>query len=195
MSTFNHYQLKLKLKDSNPVIWRRIRVSGTMSLTDLHVALQVAMGWEDEEVFEFEANGVIYSCDEEFVDENHDNPAQKVLLTDDVTVDDMQLKEKQHFIYIYDFDCDWEHEMIVEQVLQNDIEFEIPHCLSGEGACPVEKIGGLSAYYNLLNSIRDPKDDKYAAAVDLLGADFDENAFDLKATNTYLAEVFSANEE
>jgi hypothetical protein len=195
MGLYNHYQLKIRLKDTNPVIWRRIHVSGILSLTDLHVAIQVAMGWEDEEIFEFEANKVIYSCDEDFVEENKNNPAQKVLFTDAVSIEDIIVKEKQLFTYIYDFDCNWEHDVFVEKIIENDTEFEMPYCLSGEGACPVEKIGGLTAYYKLLESFRDDKDDKHDDALDLLGDDFNPNKFDLKETNNYLVSVFDIDDE
>ncbi len=195
MELYNHYQLKIKLKDSNPVIWRRMQVSGLLSLTDLHVAIQVAFGWEDEEVFEFAVNKTIYTPDEEYVEENKNNPAQTVLFTDAVAVEDIIIKERQSFIYVYDFDCDWEHEVFVEKIIENDTEYEIPYCLSGEGACPVEKIGGMSDYYNLLSSFRNPQDEKHEDAIDLLGDDFDPNKFNLKETNAYMVSVFDENEE
>jgi hypothetical protein len=47
------YQLKIVLKETNPVIWRRIQVPATYTFWDLHKAIQDTMGWEDCHFNEF----------------------------------------------------------------------------------------------------------------------------------------------
>ena len=40
--------LKVTLRDIKPPIWRRLLVPGTMTLGDLHQAIQAAMGWDND---------------------------------------------------------------------------------------------------------------------------------------------------
>ena len=47
------YQIKVTLSDS-PAIWRRLQMPGDFTFSDLHVAIQDAMGWHDWHLHEFE---------------------------------------------------------------------------------------------------------------------------------------------
>jgi len=47
------YQLKVTLRDTDPAIWRRLLVPGEISFRDFHQVLQVAMGWENDHLYEF----------------------------------------------------------------------------------------------------------------------------------------------
>ena len=47
------YQLKATLVGVEPAVWRRIRISGSVSLRTLHFALQVVMGWEASHQYQF----------------------------------------------------------------------------------------------------------------------------------------------
>ena len=41
------YQMKVRLTDIEPPIWRRFLVAGDQSLYRLHLILQTVMGWEN----------------------------------------------------------------------------------------------------------------------------------------------------
>ena len=41
------FQLEVILRGTTPPIWRRIEVSETMTLAQLHDILQIVMGWTD----------------------------------------------------------------------------------------------------------------------------------------------------
>src|SRR5438876_1223640 len=43
------YELKITLRGSNPAIWRRVQVPGSINLTRLHDVFQVVMGWTDSQ--------------------------------------------------------------------------------------------------------------------------------------------------
>ena len=49
--------LKVMLRDTKPPIWRRLLMPDTMTLADLHQAIQAAMGWEDSHLYAFDIAG------------------------------------------------------------------------------------------------------------------------------------------
>ncbi len=55
------------------------------------------------------------------------------------------MREREKFIYEYDF-CDfWKHQIRVEAILPEDKEQNYPLCTAGKGACPPENCGGVAA--------------------------------------------------
>jgi len=53
------YQLKIALNLIKPAIWRRLSVPGNASLGWLHAALQLAMGWTNSHLHQFEVGGLL----------------------------------------------------------------------------------------------------------------------------------------
>jgi hypothetical protein len=47
------YQIKVTLKYSHPLIWRRIQVAGETTFHELHYILQRVMGWDDFHLHQF----------------------------------------------------------------------------------------------------------------------------------------------
>ena len=47
------YQLKIGVAFSDPLIWRTVRVPGSMTLTGLHQTIQACMGWSDMDSHQF----------------------------------------------------------------------------------------------------------------------------------------------
>jgi len=60
--------LKVTLRDIKPPIWRRLLVPGTMTLGDLHQAVQAAMGWDNDHLHAFDIAGRQYG-DRDTVDD------------------------------------------------------------------------------------------------------------------------------
>jgi hypothetical protein len=54
------YQLKVVLLGISPMIWRRLLVSSTSTITDLHYTLQITMGWSDDHLHRFRIHGKQY---------------------------------------------------------------------------------------------------------------------------------------
>jgi hypothetical protein len=46
-------QFKVWLLGISPMIWRRVQVPASMTLRELHGAIQVALGWEGIDLFQF----------------------------------------------------------------------------------------------------------------------------------------------
>ena len=54
------YQLRVVLRNVSPLIWRRLLVRSDTSIAQLHVVLQMAMGWSDTHLHRFRIHGKAY---------------------------------------------------------------------------------------------------------------------------------------
>lgn len=51
------YQLRVRLREISPMIWRRLLVRSDSTISDLHYTLQIAMGWTDTHLNRFVIHG------------------------------------------------------------------------------------------------------------------------------------------
>lgn len=160
---FKHvFQFQIKLLGIEPSIWRRIQVPEDYTFWDLHVALQDAMGWFDYHLHEFRLD-------------YKDAKAIQIGIPDDEGLDlykdtfaGWEVPIKQYFLksgdsaqYDYDFGDDWQHELMLEDILVKTPRGRYPKCIDGYGACPPEDCGGIWGYEELLEVLEDPRHDQY----------------------------------
>ena len=173
------FTLKITLKGIQPPIWRRVRVPGNYTLGMLHTVIQIAMGWDDYHMHDFEIRHVHYA-DSDAVDELDDEYDE-----DEHTLDSLGLAEKSRFRYVYDFGDNWDHTVLVERI---DAAGELPaeernrvRCLTGKRACPPEDCGGVFGYLRVLELQKTPPDDLDDDDVEyfeMFGDEFDPEEFD-----------------
>lgn len=176
------YQLKISLKDSRPPIWRRVQVLNTITLGQLHWVIQKSMGWTNSHLHSFNIQGVEYGMpmpdfgmdDMEFEDE------RSVVLHDIIPGD------KFKFSYLYDFGDSWEHEMLVEKILEANPNITYPICTQGIRACPPEDCGGVWGYEELLEAIQDSTHPEHEEMLDWVGGNFDPEDAGVGEANTRL---------
>lgn len=171
------YQLKITLKDISPPIWRRVLVPDC-SLAELHEVIQLAMGWENYHLYDFEAGGEHYT-DPSGMDELDMEDAGRARLSR------VAPKEKAKLRYTYDFGDNWQHEVLVEKILPSEERKAYPVCIDGKRACPPEDVGGPWGYMEFAEAIRDPEHERHAEFLEWRG-EFDPEAFDIDAVNTQL---------
>ena len=121
------------------MIWRRLLVSGDSTIADLHYILQIAMGWSDEHLNRFTIHGKYYGVYHPGGVCFSDNPSQ-------VHLADLQLQEREKFLYEYDFSDRWRHQLRVEAIADADSPLLAPICLAGKRAAPPEESGGPWAF-------------------------------------------------
>ncbi len=182
------YQLRIELTGSEPPVWRRVQVLGQFPLSDLHDILQVAMGWKNEHFYQFIINDRIYG-DPEL------GSGDSRVDAETVSIGNLIKRAKVGFIYEYDFDDGWEHEIVVEKIrpLPDEEAALLPRCLEGEGACPPEDCGGIFGYFELLEALQDPHHHAYDEMKRLYG-DLDPTRFDRDAVNKRLSVLFVADD-
>jgi hypothetical protein len=177
------YQLKVTLKWSRPPIWRRLQIASTDNLEDLHIALQIVMGWTNSHLHEFTSGRDRYGVpDEDFPSEDHDEIEYRI--------DQVLHKEKDKLIYTYDFGDGWEHELVLEKILPYKTSTVLPLCLKANRACPPEDVGGVPGYEMFLEAISDPAHPDHEEMLEWLGEGFDAEHYDLSETNELLREYF-----
>jgi hypothetical protein len=93
------------------------------------------------------------------------------------------------FVYEYDFGDGWEHELVVEKILEPEDGVRYPRCLAGKRACPPEDCGGVWGYADLLAALADPTHEMHEEKKEWFGDEWDAEAFDLRQTNKHLASL------
>lgn len=181
-------QLKIQLRDSKPPIWRRVLVKESTLLGDLHIILQVIMGWTDSHLHMFLHNGQEYGPF--YPDDDYNEDIEDLKNEDHYTVRDFLKRAKAKMVYIYDFGDDWTHEIILEGTEKDCKEPFLPACITGEKACPPEDCGGISGFYRMLSQLEDKESEDYEEIRDWLGEDFNPDFFDIKKINKSLKKIF-----
>jgi hypothetical protein len=177
------YQILISLKNSKPIIWRRILISSGLSLSDFHKVIQTTMGWTNSHLHQFIKNNTFYTVrmgDDDFWEEmnNVDYKGMKV--------SDLLVNEDDTIIYEYDFGDGWMHDLTLEKKITNDPKIIYPSCLTGKMNCPPEDCGGVWGYEDLLKIIKNPEHEEYEGYMEWLGGAFDPKDFNKDEINKRL---------
>jgi Plasmid pRiA4b ORF-3-like protein len=178
--------LKVTLRHTKPPIWRRILMPCTMTLADLHLAIQKVMDWDDDHLHNFEIGQMEYS-DPAMVPEAADEAR--------VTLSSLVTAGKTRFLYTYDFGDDWKHDIQIEKALPTTATAKAyPACVAGARNSPPEDCGGVWGYEELLAVLADPDHLDREERLEWLGEDFDPAAFSVAEADAALAAVFQRTE-
>ncbi len=179
-------QIKVKLLGvTKPPVWRRVQRRADTRLDQLHEILQAALGWENYHLHAFS-----------FVDEEFGprDPELGLDFSEERRVTLGELTDLgARFRYTYDYGDHWEHEILVEDLLDPDPDPETryPILVAGKGACPPEDCGGTWGYADLKEILADPGHDEHQERLEWLGlenaSEFDPNAVTLEQLEEELA--------
>jgi hypothetical protein len=151
-------QIKVWLIGVSPMVWRRVLVPAAFTLRALHGVIQVAMGWEGFHLFQFCLRAVRYGSWELSTSSS------------DITLAALRLRKDARFIYEYDLNIPWRHEVRIEDLSAPEAGKTYPICVAGDGACPPEDCGGPDAFMEHRNDIvsLDSRDD-LATMAEIIG--------------------------
>ena len=160
------FQLKISLKHIQPPIWRRVLVPGNVSLEYLHLVIQTVMPWLDYHLHHFQKGEIFYGVPQiddflEYVDSS------------DTELSDVFANTGDKIIYEYDFGDSWNHEILLEQVLEANPEILYPICVAGERACPPEDCGGPHGFAMMLESLANPEHEEHESYIVWTDGGFD----------------------
>jgi len=95
-------QIKVWLLGVSPMVWRRVLVPADCTLRELHGVFQVAMGWEGIHLYQFRLRAARYGSWELSAS------------SPDVSLVALQLRKGARFVYEYDLNTPWRHEVRIE---------------------------------------------------------------------------------
>jgi hypothetical protein len=168
------YQLRIDLRGlKSPKVWRRIVVPVNIKLSQLHVVLLRAMGWGGGHLHEFMFAQGNYSSVEPGLDLDADvQDESRVSLR-------KALEGSSTFTWLYDYGDSWYHKVKVERTVDMVVPLEHPMCVTGEGACPPEDVGGVPGYQEFLEAMADPAHPEHEEMMSWHGGPFDPAAFNV----------------
>ena|SRR5271166_1073754 len=192
------YQLRVVLRGISPLLWRRLLVRSDSTVAQLHQALQVAFGWDDEHLNRFEMRGREYAVD-------RDGGGMIGIDARRVRLGDLELRRLERFVYEYDFGDSWIHDLRLEATLPVDPRKTYPECVAGKCSAPPEDCGGPSAfmanrqYYAGVSRCASPEDldgfpDEFDEETDIL-SDYDPDLFDRRQINRALGKLAAGSYE
>ncbi|MFC7532211.1 plasmid pRiA4b ORF-3 family protein [Actinoplanes sp. GCM10030250] len=166
------YQVKVSLRGSKPPIWRRLELPGDTSLADLHHIIQVAFGWQDSHLHVFETPSGRFGVPDRELGHRAEKP---------VTLKQVAPRAGSKVGYLYDFGDNWDHEILVEKLLDRRAG-PYPQCTGGRRAAPPDDCGGIWGYAELVEILSDPSHPDHKERLEWLGlrsaGDFDPARFD-----------------
>jgi hypothetical protein len=175
------HELYVELEDIEPLVWRRLLVSATIKLPELHDLLQLAMGWTNSHLHSFTFGEKTFG----------------MAGVDDFEELDMLDERKQtleaalgdcvrEFIYEYDFGDSWRCRIEVKSLARPNPNWHFPLCTGGARAAPPDDVGGPGGYEEFLAAIKDPEHEEHDSMLTWIGGAFDPEGFDLNAINRAL---------
>lgn len=175
LSTVRTRRLRVTLCNVEPAVVRVLDVPASALLPEVHDLLQAALGWTDSHLHQFVTETARYGVPD--LDGFEDDGEGEL------DARGVPLRELlPRFRYLYDFGDGWEHE--VELLGSGG---ERPGCVSGEGACPPEDVGGPSGFARLREALANPDDPEHEELRTWAGDwhdHFDSEATDLLVRQT-----------
>src|SRR5450432_1780401 len=107
-------QVRVWLTGISPMVWRRVLVPSSFTLRELHGVIQVAMGWEGIHLYDFHLRAAHYGSWE------------VASSSPDVTLAALCFREGAWFIYEYDLNIPWRHEVRIGERLEPDARKTYP---------------------------------------------------------------------
>ena len=171
----NIYKIKLSLNYSNPEIYRVMLVDSDIMLSQLHDLIQIVMEWEEEHLHSFNVGEKSY--EPRYIDDEMWDEGINIDYTG-ITLSEILSGKGKSIEYHYDFGDS--HEVTIRLLEIIDGECPVPQCLEAVLRAPVEDVGGIGGYYQMLEILKNPKDEEYDFYREWLGLE-DGKKFRTKA--------------
>ena len=186
------FVLRLDLDHAKPPIWRRLRLASDLTLSEVHGIIQVAMGWSDSHLHQFQMGPrekdfrmLPFLTEYDLAEGDTDG-----IFEGDVRLDQVLADPGDRLFYEYDFGDAWHHTLKLEKVERWVADAPTAVCLAGRRACPPEDVGGIPGYKEVLDALaatsRPQDDESFAERLEWL-AGFDPELFDKDEVNEALA--------
>lgn len=198
--------VQVQLAESDPLIWRRLELLGSLSLDRVHEALQTAFGWEDVHLYRFTEGHPFTPLRP--VNGEYPDPPQWMprrwceeptdLAAEDCTLEQLLSSGAGTAFYEYDFGDSWLHRLDLVSRRPAGDDALPARLVDGARRGPLEDCGGFPGYEELLDALADPVHPQHAdyaewvAEVSGTGEPYDPDVLDVAAVNRALEACFRA---
>ena len=144
----NIYTIKITLRGVSPMIWHRLRISGSTTLAQFHSVIQIAMGWDDDFLHKFRIYGKEFGIHYPGGAFYSDDP-------NDVRIDAFEFEPGDRFIYTYNYFDNLVHDIRVESMVHLDESHWIPVCIGGNQLIDRDSWSPPDCPFDSVDSIND----------------------------------------
>jgi hypothetical protein len=186
------FVVRVDLDNAKPPIWRRLRLASDLKLDELHLIVQVAMGWTDSHLHQFKMgpDAKDFMMEPFLTEFDLQEGAIDGILESEVRLDEVVAIPGHRLFYEYDFGDGWHHTVKLEKVEPWRDADRLAVCIGGRRACPPENVGGPGGYGAVLAGLAGEVDLNeqpwLVDQLDALPSDFDPAAFDVAEVNELL---------
>lgn len=178
MDTTQIYELKITLLGTKPVVYRTLQIEASRTMYELHIAIQIAFGWEDYHLHLFNVGEMNIGMSEFDEFDDDDTIEEKT-----VRLFQLKLEKKDQFIYLYDFGDNWEHQITITKIIEPKNTF-YPKCIRGGRNSPPEDCGGIYGFEEFKEIMGDRKHPEFKNMKTWYGGMYDEEYFSIQEVNS-----------
>ncbi|MFL2657452.1 MAG: plasmid pRiA4b ORF-3 family protein [Akkermansiaceae bacterium] len=158
---------RVELLRTQPLVWRRFSLPADCAYFHLHCVIQDSFGWQNSHLHRFEIwedgrREITFSlgCENKSLEDDYCEIENEIL--------DLFRENVLEFTYLYDFEDNWRHRVIIEDFVQAGIrgtsKKTTAHLHGGEGHGPPEGSGGASGFAEFLEG-EHPMCERFEASV------------------------------
>lgn len=181
--------LTVTLVDLSYEVTRKLTVPERILLTDLHLVMQAAMGWDDSHMFDFSCGQGRkahrwFKIDSTWGSNDYDHEINAATLADVLAT----LGKLKSLTYTYDMGDNWEHDLRPGKPRDLAAGEAAIALHDATGACPPDDTGGAPGFSNMLDCLADPTHEDHEEYLEWMGGPFDRTA-DVVLLTTQVAAV------
>ena len=170
------------------LVTRTLQVPDSYTAYELHLCIQVALGWDDREAFEFVGAELTVGTEAKFAGGGITHGGHRYLHADEATVVDLLATVGERVSYTYDFGRFWTGKLtLAARSWELD---ELPSCTQASGVAPPELLEDREDLEALRAAYEDPSDGLHALAVATFGEDYEFGDPDPDEITMALEELF-----
>ena len=182
------FQLRISIQETDPEVWRRVLVPGSIPLDKLHDMIQDVFGWWDYHLHAFNIGESRFGLvDVDGIEEEDEEIDEKGVKLHHLVGED------DRFTYEYDFGDFWVHdievesvECVVDPVESKELTLRRAVCIDGANARPPEDCGGTSGFEEFKVVMANPRHEEHESMTEWFGGPFDPTRFSLAQANAML---------
>ncbi len=182
------FHVRFALRGLSVDVIRDLAIPEDYTLYEVHLCLQVALGWNDMAPFEFVRKGLTVGIEPSFAGAGITHEGHRYRHADEITLRQLIGQVGHAATYTYDFSRLWGGELRV--VAKLDQAADLPSCLAVDGIAPPETLAQKEGFELLLEAAADPSHELHRLALSELGDDFEVDAPEADEITDALHELF-----